>query len=124
MTAGSRTRPTPSAGARNGKKSIRSRARRGATPTQLTGAVYLTLTIDEDKARAEERMNAFMQNYYGQPASVMRARQASYAGPAEGATEWLSSWVRAGVGHLVLRFAGDGERHLEAIAALRSKVAG
>jgi len=27
-------------------------------------------------------------------------------------------------GHLVLRFAGDGERHLEGVAALRSKIAG
>lgn len=96
----------------------------GRDPAQLTGAVYLTLTIDEDKARAEERMNAFMQNYYGQLAAVMRARQATYAGPAEGAAEWLASWVRAGVGHLVLRFAGDAEPHLETIAALRPKVAG
>ena len=106
-----------------GRKSIRSRARPAATRRQLTGAVYLTLTIDDDKARAEERMNAFMQNYYGQPAAVMRARQATYAGPAEGAAEWLSSWVRAGAGHLVLRFAGDHQRHLEAIAELRSKIA-
>jgi hypothetical protein len=68
-------------------------------------------------------MNAFKQNYYGQPASVMRARQASYAGPAEGAAEWLSSWIRAGVSHLVLRFAGEAEQHLEAIADLRSKIA-
>jgi alkanesulfonate monooxygenase SsuD/methylene tetrahydromethanopterin reductase-like flavin-dependent oxidoreductase (luciferase family) len=96
----------------------------GRDPGKLTGAVYLTLTIDDDKARAEERMNAFMQNYYGQPASVMRARQATYAGPAEGAAEWLSSWVKAGVGHLVLRFAGNAEPHLEAVAALRSKVVG
>ena len=96
----------------------------GRDPSQLTGAVYLTLTIDDDRTRAEERMNAFMQNYYGQSASVMRARQATYAGPAEGAAEWLSSWVRAGVSHLVLRFAGDAEQHLEAIADLRSKVAG
>jgi alkanesulfonate monooxygenase SsuD/methylene tetrahydromethanopterin reductase-like flavin-dependent oxidoreductase (luciferase family) len=95
----------------------------GRDPSLLTGAVYLTLTIDDDRARAEERMNAFMQNYYGQPASVMRARQASYAGPAEGAAEWLSSWVGAGVSHLVLRFAGDAEQHLEAIAKLRSKIA-
>jgi alkanesulfonate monooxygenase SsuD/methylene tetrahydromethanopterin reductase-like flavin-dependent oxidoreductase (luciferase family) len=92
-------------------------------PAQLTGAVYLTLTIDENKGRAEERMNAFMQNYYGQPAATMRARQANYAGPAEGAAEWLSSWVRAGVTHLVLRFAGDPARHLEAIARLRPNVA-
>ena len=93
MTAGSRTPPTRSAGARNGQEIHQIAREAGRDPAQLTGAVYLTLTIDEDKARAEERMNAFMQNYYGQPASVMRARQATYAGPAEGAAEWLSSWV-------------------------------
>ena len=60
MTAGSRTRPTPNTGGRNGPRSARSRARPAATPRQLTGAVYLTLTIDDDKARAEERMNAFI----------------------------------------------------------------
>jgi hypothetical protein len=54
----------------------------------------------------------------------MRARQATYAGPAEGAAAWLSSWVRAGVGHLVLRFAGDHRRHLDAIARLRASIAG
>ncbi len=96
----------------------------GRDPGRLTGAVYLTLTIDDDKARAEERMNAFMQSYYGQPASAMRARQATYAGPAEGAAEWLSSWIKVGASHLVLRFAGDAEQHLKAIASLRSKVAG
>jgi hypothetical protein len=54
----------------------------------------------------------------------MRDRQASYAGPADGAAGWLSSWVRAGVGHLVLRFAGDHQRHLEAVAKLRDKLGG
>jgi len=96
----------------------------GRDPAQLTGAVYLTLTIDEDKARAEERMNAFIQNYYGRPAAEMRARQATFAGPAEGAAEWLSSWARAGASHLVLRFAGDHQRHLEAISRLRASITG
>src|SRR5438094_887513 len=54
----------------------------GRDPAQLTGAVYLTLTIDENTQRAEERINAFFENYYGRPAAEMRARQASYAGPA------------------------------------------
>jgi len=94
----------------------------GRDPEQLTGAVYLTLTIDEDKARAEQRINAFFENYYGRPAAEMRARQASYAGPASGAAEWLSSWANAGVQHLVLRFAGDPERHLEMAGQLRSKI--
>jgi len=67
-------------------------------------------------------MNAFMQGYYGRPAGEMRARQAAYAGPAEGAAEWLSSWARAGASHLVLRFAGDHPRHLDAIAKLRAQI--
>ncbi|MNC93186.1 hypothetical protein D3C83_97580 [compost metagenome] len=80
------------------------------------------MTIDDDKARAEERMNAFMQSYYGRPAAEMRVRQATYAGPADGAAEWLSTWSRAGASHLVLRFAGDPERHLEAISRLRPQI--
>jgi alkanesulfonate monooxygenase SsuD/methylene tetrahydromethanopterin reductase-like flavin-dependent oxidoreductase (luciferase family) len=96
----------------------------GRDPGRLTGAVYLTMTIDDDTARAEERMNAFMQSYYGRPAAEMRARQATYAGPAEGAAEWLSSWTRAGASHLVLRFAGDPRHHLDAISKLRSHIAG
>ena len=95
----------------------------GRDPALLTGAVYLTLTIDEDKARAEERLNAFLLSYYGRPAADMRARQATYAGPAEGAAAWLSNWAAAGASHLVLRFAGDPERHLEAIAKLRAGIA-
>jgi probable F420-dependent oxidoreductase len=95
----------------------------GRDPAHLTGAVYLTLTIDEEKARAEARMNSFIQNYYCRPAAEMRARQATFAGPAEGAAEWLSSWARAGASHLVLRFAGDHQRHLEAISRLRPNIA-
>jgi alkanesulfonate monooxygenase SsuD/methylene tetrahydromethanopterin reductase-like flavin-dependent oxidoreductase (luciferase family) len=94
----------------------------GRDPSQLTGAVYLTLTIDDDKAHAEERLNAFMEGYYGRPAAEMRARQATYAGPAEGAAAWLRSWVDAGVSHLVLRFAGDHPQHLETVSRLRGRI--
>jgi len=94
----------------------------GRDPAALTGAVYLTLTIDDNTARGEERMNAFMENYYGRPAAEMRARQATYAGPAEGAAAWLRSWVDAGVSHLVLRFAGDHQQHLETVSRLRRQI--
>jgi alkanesulfonate monooxygenase SsuD/methylene tetrahydromethanopterin reductase-like flavin-dependent oxidoreductase (luciferase family) len=94
----------------------------GREPGKLTGAVYLTLTIDENKARAEERMNGFIESYYSRPAAEMRARQATYAGPAEGAAAWLRSWVGAGVSHLVLRFAGDHPQHLETISKLRTHI--
>ena len=37
------------------------------------------------------------------------ARQATYAGPIEGATEWLQRWIAAGARHLALRFAGGDQ---------------
>jgi alkanesulfonate monooxygenase SsuD/methylene tetrahydromethanopterin reductase-like flavin-dependent oxidoreductase (luciferase family) len=94
----------------------------GRDPTALVGATYLTLAIDEDGARADQRLNAYIEQYYGQPAATMRARQACYAGSSAGAAEWLGAFVKAGASHLVLRFAGDHERHLETVAAMRGKL--
>ena len=68
-----------------------------------------------------ERLNAYMEAYYGQPAAVMRSRQMSYAGPAAGLAQWLEGYAAAGVRHIVLRFAGDHERHLATLADLRAK---
>ncbi|HVH79722.1 MAG TPA: LLM class flavin-dependent oxidoreductase [Stellaceae bacterium] len=91
----------------------------GRKPEDVTGAIYLTLTIDDDKPRAEQRLDAFFENYYGVPPAVMRGRQANYAGPAAGAAEWLKSYVDEGASHLVLRFAGAAERQMDTIARLR-----
>jgi len=49
----------------------------------------------------------------------MRARQRCYAGPAKGAAAWLKSYADAGASHLMLRFAGDHERHLEVAARIK-----
>jgi alkanesulfonate monooxygenase SsuD/methylene tetrahydromethanopterin reductase-like flavin-dependent oxidoreductase (luciferase family) len=92
----------------------------GRDPSALTGAMYLTLALDEDAARAETRLNAFLEQYYGHPAALVRARQASYAGPAAGVAAWLAGYAQAGAGHLVLRFAGEHERHLKALASVRA----
>jgi alkanesulfonate monooxygenase SsuD/methylene tetrahydromethanopterin reductase-like flavin-dependent oxidoreductase (luciferase family) len=91
----------------------------GRDPEAMTGAMYLTLALDEDAARAESGLNAFLEHYYGQPAEVLRRRQASYAGPETGLAAWLDGYARAGAGHLVLRFAGDHVRHLEAVVRVR-----
>jgi alkanesulfonate monooxygenase SsuD/methylene tetrahydromethanopterin reductase-like flavin-dependent oxidoreductase (luciferase family) len=91
----------------------------GRDPQTMTGAMYLTMALDADAPRAEARLNAFLERYYGQPAELLRRRQASYAGPAEDVAAWLDGYARAGAGHLVLRFAGEHERHLEAVAAAR-----
>ena len=57
-----------------------------------------------------------------QPAAVLRRRQAVYSGPAAGAAEWLAGYARAGATDLVLRFAGEHERHLETLAKVRASL--
>ena len=66
-------------------------------------------------------MNAFIESYYGQPAAAMRDRQAYFGGPAGPAAAWLKGYVDAGASHLIVRFAGDHERQLDAIAGLRAR---
>jgi alkanesulfonate monooxygenase SsuD/methylene tetrahydromethanopterin reductase-like flavin-dependent oxidoreductase (luciferase family) len=94
----------------------------GRDPAVLSGAMYLTLAVDEDAGRAETRLDTFLERYYGQPASVLRRRQAHYAGSASGVAAWLDGYAQAGANHLVLRFAGDHERHLEALAGVRASL--
>lgn len=96
----------------------------GRDPDALVGAMYLTLAVEEDGARAEARLNAYLEQYYGQPAAVLRRRQACYAGPRAGLAEWLQGYATAGARHLVLRFAGDHERQLEILAAIRPQLVG
>jgi probable F420-dependent oxidoreductase len=94
----------------------------GRNADALTGSMYLNIVLDDDAARANARLDHFLETYYAQPAAVLRKRQRSYAGPKAGVAEWLNGYVSAGCSHLVLRFAGDHERHMEIIAGLRGQV--
>ena len=87
-------------------------------PDSLTGAMYLTLALDDDAQKADDRLNGFLERYYGQPAAVLRRRQACYAGPAAGVAAWLSRYAAAGASHLVLRFAGEHAHHMAALAKI------
>lgn len=92
----------------------------GREPAAITGAAYLTLAIDDNAARAEERLNAYLENYYNQPAIALRKRQVCYAGPAAGAGEWLAAYAKAGVSHMCLRFAGEHERQQDIVSRIKS----
>jgi len=88
-------------------------------PGAVTGAMYLTISLHDDPAEAERRLEDYLGRYYAPaPVALMRRVQACYAGPTEGLSCWLDRFVAAGARHLVLRFAGDHERHLEAVARL------
>jgi probable F420-dependent oxidoreductase len=91
----------------------------GRDPEKLTGAMYLTLAIDDDAAKADQRINTYLEQYYGVRPDITRKRQMCYAGPAAGAGAWLEAYAAAGASHIVLRFAGEHERHLEIVSALR-----
>ena len=58
----------------------------------------------------------------GAGGQLMRDEGAFYAGPAEGMVEWVNGFVSAGASHLVLRFAGDPEPQLEAVAGVRARI--
>ncbi len=87
----------------------------------ISGAMYLTVALDDNAAAADDRMNQFVEGYYGQAAAVIRARQANYAGPAAGIAEWLDNYEKAGATHLILRFAGDPEKQMETVAKARGR---
>jgi alkanesulfonate monooxygenase SsuD/methylene tetrahydromethanopterin reductase-like flavin-dependent oxidoreductase (luciferase family) len=94
----------------------------GRDPSRLSAAMYLTLTVDDDPDRATARMDSFLEAYYGAPAAALPRRQAVYSGPASGVASWLDGYARAGATDLVLRFAGEPERHLEALATVRASL--
>jgi hypothetical protein len=84
----------------------------------------VTLAIDTDAGRATQRINAFLERYYGQPASVMRRRQACFGGPESGAAEYLEGFARAGANHMIVRLVGDPTGQLETVARLRAQLSG
>lgn len=92
----------------------------GKEPGDMTAGMYLTLFIHEQTAVANARVGEFLEAYYEVPGAVMRRAQACFGGTAEAAAQWIDGFVRAGVQHVVLRFAGDHERHLTTVAQLRS----
>jgi alkanesulfonate monooxygenase SsuD/methylene tetrahydromethanopterin reductase-like flavin-dependent oxidoreductase (luciferase family) len=88
-------------------------------PSKLTPAMYLTLSIGNDTQKADDKLNAYLKEYYGVDPLETRKRQKSFAGPAAAAAAWIKSYADAGATHFVLRFAGDHERHLETAARIR-----
>jgi alkanesulfonate monooxygenase SsuD/methylene tetrahydromethanopterin reductase-like flavin-dependent oxidoreductase (luciferase family) len=111
----------PAAGAfEQGLTHVRSIAKAaGRDPSAITGAMYLIIAMDENAAAAEARLNSFLERYYSQPADTLRRRQACYAGPASRVAEYLDGYAKAGAGHLVIRFAGEHETHIAALAKVR-----
>ncbi len=86
------------------------------------GAIYLTLSINDDDAKANDRLDSFLERYYNIPAATLRKFQAGFGGPAEKAAEWLKAYADEGASHIMIRFCGDHDRNLEQFAKVRESL--
>lgn len=88
----------------SGWKQVREAARTaGRGEGAVTGAAYLTVSLDADAGAAESRLGAYVERYYQVPFAVMRKVQGLFAGPVAEAADWVRGYVHAGVSHVVLR---------------------
>ena len=94
----------------------------GRDPATLVGAAYLTLSIDDDEARALAKLDGFLQEYYKQPGETIRRRQYCFAGSRSGALDWLREFAAGGATHLALRFIGEHEKQMELVARMREEL--
>jgi alkanesulfonate monooxygenase SsuD/methylene tetrahydromethanopterin reductase-like flavin-dependent oxidoreductase (luciferase family) len=85
--------------------------------------LYVTVALDPSPAVAEERLNGYIEAYYGHPRELIGAIQAMYAGTPEGMIDWLSPYIDAGARHVVLRVADqNAERGLQSAAHARELI--
>jgi probable F420-dependent oxidoreductase len=94
----------------------------GRDPDTFGGAMYMTVCVDDDAARAEARIGQFLEAYYPGRGELMKKNQAWFAGSASAVGDWLARYADAGLTHFVIRFTGDHERQLEAIAGIRAQL--
>jgi probable F420-dependent oxidoreductase len=73
----------------------------------VTPALYATVCVDEDVSLARKRMRTHIERYYHFPLELVEQVQATYAGPAREAADWLRGYVEAGARHIVVRLAAD-----------------
>ncbi|WP_221351195.1 LLM class flavin-dependent oxidoreductase [Streptomyces beigongshangae] len=75
----------------------------GRPADAITPALYATLTVDPDRARARAELEHYVHHYYGRSLDQMSAIQAYCWGSADECAQWLAGYVRAGARHLIIR---------------------
>jgi probable F420-dependent oxidoreductase len=108
--------PTPELFGR-GLAAVEAAAVEADRPSQaVLPAMYLTVALDDDPARAERGLEEYTQAYYGLPLEGMRQLQAFYGGDAAGLLARIADYVEAGARHFVLRFATLGDPRAMAVS--------
>lgn len=92
----------------------------GRDPAAITPAMYVTVSIDDDAAAADRALNAYLENYYNQPAELLRGQQAGCAGSPDAVAAWLAGFVEAGCRHFCIRTVGDDREQMQRLMAMRA----
>jgi alkanesulfonate monooxygenase SsuD/methylene tetrahydromethanopterin reductase-like flavin-dependent oxidoreductase (luciferase family) len=101
----------------------------GRADDASTPALFVTVRIDADVARARKALDDYARATYGMPLAELEKIQAVAAGPAEHVAAHLGRYVTAGARHLVTRLAAldlpaqraQLERTAALIPALRAR---
>ncbi|MCU7824507.1 LLM class flavin-dependent oxidoreductase [Kitasatospora sp. DSM 101779] len=95
----------------------------GRSPDAVTPALFVSVLVDDDPARARARMDAYARSTYGLPLDELRTIQAVLTGPAPEVAAGLRRYLDAGARHLVLRLGGrtltEQSEQLERMADMR-----
>jgi probable F420-dependent oxidoreductase len=86
----------------------------GRDPVDFPRSKRLYLAIDNDEARARQRLREWIGAYYGNPDA---ADQWAVAGSVEKLADFIGQLREAGLSHVMLHPVFDDEQHLETIAS-------
>ncbi|WP_327140096.1 LLM class flavin-dependent oxidoreductase [Nocardia sp. NBC_01327] len=90
---------------------------RDLTDRPVTAAMYATINLDPDSAKAHAELDGYVRQYYRRPLDVMSTVQAYFGGSPAQCADWLGRYLDAGAEHLILRVGSlDARRQLDALA--------
>lgn len=95
----------------------------GRDPAKITGAAYVTVAVNPDRAKADAELDAYLEGYYMQPAAVIREQQHCFSGDRAAVVAWLNDFVEGGASHLCVRFTGSDDRQqMEELIKIREEL--
>jgi len=95
----------------------------GRDPAAITGAAYVTISVNADQAAAGAELDAYLEGYYLRPAAEIRTQQYTFAGDRSAAVAWLGEFVEGGASHICVRITGsDDARQMEELVRIREEL--
>ena len=94
----------------------------GRQKSDIIGAAYITVAINNNVTDAEKELDEYLANYYLRPAELVRNEQYSFAGDKAMVTAWLNEFIEAGASHICIRFTGNNNKSLmDELASMREQ---